>query len=105
MRKPYLLFKKEKIDDQVPTVIPAWLQDRIAAIKKEQQAQLYVVSEYRIGGVTFYNVSSPISSCILCELYDVKGIPAKLALDAQTEIKQVRVIWPVNRQIAKLTSA
>lgn len=88
--------KKEEINDgNIPQDIPAWLQIKIAGIQKEEYSQLYVVSEYRIGGVTFYNITKPINSCVLCELYDVKGIRANVSLDAQTEVKQVRVIWPL----------
>lgn len=88
--------KKEKIGNSDKFEdIPAWLQAKIAMIQKEQHSRLYVVSEYKIDGTTFYNITKPASSCMLCELYDTKGIRANVSLNGPTEVKQVRVIWPV----------
>ncbi len=64
--------KKEAIKDEIPQDIPAWLRAKITSIQKEEHGQLYLVSEYKIDGVIFYNVSSPISSCMLCQLFDVQ---------------------------------
>lgn len=86
--------KKNVPANEIPKDIPEWLKTKIEEIKSNQNSNLFLVSEVRIDGVTYYNISSPISSCWPCNLYDVSGNRVYNLLNGTNEIKEVRKIWP-----------
>ncbi|HMR84626.1 MAG TPA: hypothetical protein PKE30_15890 [Niabella sp.] len=87
--------KKSNVDNDIPKDIPAWLQVKVREIKKGDKPQLYMISEYRIKGEIYYNISLIYQSCMLCDVYDKKGSKANIVLDKDTNIELVRRIWPV----------
>ncbi|MGC4234300.1 MAG: hypothetical protein QM594_15080 [Niabella sp.] len=87
--------KKSNVDNDIPKDIPAWLQVKVMEIKKGDKQQLYMISEYRIKGEIYYNISLIYQSCMLCDVYDKKGSKINIVLDKDTNIELARRIWPV----------
>lgn len=90
--------KKNSVDNNIPRDIPAWLQARIEKMEKEENKSLYTITEYKINGVGYFNISMAFQSCMLCDVYDEKGNSANIALEKNTTIELVRTIWPVITQ-------
>lgn len=89
--------KKQIVDNEdIPKDIPAWLQTRIAAIKKDEgKKDMYWISKYRINGVIYYNISLIYQSCLLCDVYDESGNSVSVSVGKDTKIERVKQVWPV----------
>lgn len=90
--------KKSNVDNDIPKDIPAWLQEAIVQLKNVPDKELYTVKELRINGATVYMLRSPVQSCMYCDLYDNNGVKLLNQITPDTQIEEVRNIWPSNRQ-------
>lgn len=81
--------------NDIPRDIPVWLQTKIAELKVQKDAEVWIVNKYSIDGAVYYNIAASYQSCILCSLYTENGNSTTVELGAKTEVRLLRAIWPV----------
>jgi len=59
--------------DEINPDNPKWLTELISDIEKDNYYAGSVILRYKWEGDFYYLLEIPLSSCVLCELYDYKG--------------------------------
>lgn len=82
-------------DDDFPEN-PGWLNDRIAQMELNAIPGTEVIAYQWMDGY-YYHIMNPVSSCLLCDVYDYSGNKIVWTdedfIDFHTHGKMVKVVW------------
>jgi hypothetical protein len=80
--------------DAVP--VPQWLIEKIQQLEKSSIPGT-VVNEYKWKYSHYYNIYSPISSCLFCDFYDYHGNRYQWSVEDSDDFQKnavlVREVW------------